>query len=742
MVSLFTLPNVSSTDHALVDISKWKQLSWPGEVNSKQEFTSWITNPSTMWQVYSPYEGINSNARISSSNHALYMKALVLDFDFPVEEPQEEIAVFVVRQCQRRGVPIPTLVSKTFSGGIRFVYEFEKPIMVHMAAHHAFLQHLTKEFRSRHICEGLDESALKDVNLLYCAPLRWTKIVDATPIQYSLLMHALVEASSKVKWRQRGAPAIPVHILSEELEAKFPNRWVGAFDIGARGVRFWDPSADNHTAAIVRETGMQCFTGPRAFMTWAEIFGSNFTKKYEDNRIGGAIEDIYFDGMTYWSKVGNDWMDFTRQDIQLQLKHRGLSNETQEHEVMSEIEKALVTVQTTMRVDAAVPMPHFPSGINVVQAKRFLNISSVQLIHSSSKCKKWGDGFKLLAHYFDGFFEQIDESFGATQLDFYLSWLKRFYVSCKERRPLPGQVVFTAGEVQSGKTFLSNVVMARLMGGSSDCSSFLLGETRFTGHLFAVPVWTIDDTRPGQDKAHANYSALIKKMPANQLFLYDDKFKRARMIPWLGRIMVSCNLDHESLRILPDIEQSLLDKIHLFKAAPTREGYDFHRLDKALTEELPAFAKWLEDWDPPEVTIEMSRFGVTSFHHPELLQAAKEVTSSHSFFEAFHMFMQSTFNEMKLNEWVGNASTMLKEMAMDDGMRTLTSHYTPRGVGRFIAQLAGQGVPLTQIRKEGLRMWSISKKDFETYCANLQPSSELKPVSKMTKTEKRPRKAS
>jgi len=685
--------------------------------------------------VYSPYEGVAANARVNSSNPAHTMRVLVIDFDSPVEESQEEVGQFVVRQCQRRGVPVPTLIAKTFSNGVRFVYEFEKPIMVHGPAHVAFLQQLTKDFRCRHICEGLDESALKDTGLLYCAPLHWTKLEEGTPIQHSLLMHALVEASSKVKWRPRGAPVLPIRIVAEELESRFPNRWVGPFDLGARGVRFWDASADNHTAAIVRETGMQCFTGSRSFVSWSEIFGSNFTKNYEDNRVGGAIEDTFFDGMTYWTKLGNDWFDFSRQDIQLQLKQRGLTHEAPEGGGLSEMEKALATVQTTMRVDAAVPMPHFPTGINLVQMKRFLNVASVQLILPAAKCKKWGDGFSTLAHYLDGFFDEIDASHGATQLEFYLSWLKRFYVSCKEKRPLPGQVVFIAGEVQSGKTFMSNVVIARLAGGSSDCSSYLLGETRFTGHLFAVPIWTIDDTRPGQDKAHANYSALIKKMPANQLFLFDDKFKRARMIPWLGRIIVTCNLDNESLRILPDIEQSLLDKVSLYKAAPTREGYDFHKLDKALAEELPAFAKWLEDWEPPDATIEASRFGVTSFHHPELLQAAKEVTSSHSFYEAFHMFMSSQFNEFKTHEWIGNASTMLRDMAGDDGMRALTSHYTPRGVGRFIAQLAGQGVPLTQIRKDGLRMWSITKKDFIAYCDNLQPQ-----VSEMTQIKAKARK--
>lgn len=49
-----------------------------------------------------------------------------------------------------------------------------------------------------------------------------------------------------------------------------------AFELGARGVRFWDPLADCPTAAIVRENGMVCFTGAFPFQSWADIFGTDF----------------------------------------------------------------------------------------------------------------------------------------------------------------------------------------------------------------------------------------------------------------------------------------------------------------------------------------------------------------------------------------------------------------------------------------------------------------------------------
>lgn len=737
-MKFFLLPNIVSDKLEQGNIESWKPKDWPKGLETKTQFSEWIKKPSTEWQFFSTYEGVNPSARVNASaNPPWLMHGLVIDYDMPVEEDLKTTGEFFEHQCQRKGVPAPTYVCKTFSSNVRTVYLFEKPLLVHAIIHTHFLQQLTKDLQCRRIYQGLDENALKDTGLFYCSPLKWHKL-DAAPIQTSFLMHCLVEASSKSNWKMKGAPAVPMRVIAEELQGRFPNRWQGPFDIGARGVRFWDDSADNHTAAIVRETGMQCFTGPKSFVTWAEIFGGSFVKDYENGRVGGAVEDVYFDGMVYWMKIGNEWFDFSRQDAQLQLRQRGLTLEQNTPGEMNEIEKALALVQTSMRVDAAVPIPHFPTGIQLVQGKRFLNIADTNLVLPASACKRWGDGFKVLAGYLDRFFDPIEGN--VRQLDHYLSWLKRFYMTCREKRPRPGQVVFIAGEIQSGKTFMSNVVLAKLMGGSSDCSSYLLGETRFTGHLFSVPIWTIDDTRPGQDKAHANYSALVKKMAANQLFLYDDKFRRARMIPWLGRVVITCNLDNESLRILPDIEQSLLDKISLFKAAPATEGYDFGVLENALAVELPVFAKWLEDWEPPHETLEVSRFGVTSYHHPELLQAAKEVTSSHSFYEVFHMFMSDHFNTCKEDVWIGNASTMLKELSGDDGMRAFVSHYTPRAIGRFIAQLEGQGVPLTQIRQDGLRMWCLTKPDFEHYCATSQMTDSDDPKKSTKSKNKRAKK--
>ena len=89
---------------------------------------------------------------------------------------------------------------------------------------------------------------------------------------------------------------------------------------------------------------------------------------------------------------------------------------------------------------------------------------------------------------------------------------------------------------------------------------------------------------------------------------------------------ITLNDEAENLMILPPIEESLKDKIILLRAnkaqmpMDTSERAGRERFWAALLAELPAFVQFLLDYAiPPELVCQ--RFGVTHYHHPELLEA-------------------------------------------------------------------------------------------------------------------------
>jgi biotin operon repressor len=159
----------------------------------------------------------------------------------------------------------------------------------------------------------------------------------------------------------------------------------------------------------------------------------------------------------------------------------------------------------------------------------------------------------------------------------------------------------------------------------------------------------------------------------------------------------------------------LLDKIMLFKVK-TRDGIDFTKLIGSLNDELPHFAKWLLEWDADaHGVLEYSRFGVTPYHHPELLEAAREVMPSQAFYDMLKIFLGDWFMAHKNEtEWLGNPTKLMYEMAQDESMKHLISKYNPVSVGRMLSQLANQGYELEQVRADGYRLWSIKKQDLNS----------------------------
>ena len=292
------------------------------------------------------------------------------------------------------------------------------------------------------------------------------------------------------------------------------------------------------------------------------------------------------------------------------------------------------------------------------------------------------------------------------QLDYFYAWLRRWYKSALENRMLPGQAAFFAGAPNTGKTLLSTLILSRIFGGHTDASSFLSGDDNFNSHLFQSAVWAVDDVVPLTDrKSHMKFSALIKKMAANRTFSVREKFKVDKTIEWNGRVVVTCNTDPESIRILPDVDLSNRDKINLFKVAKRKDFSFPSDVADTIQTELPYFLRWLLDWTPPAHVIGESRYGVETYCEDTLFEDARHSSSSYSFLEVLLKFFDGQADDI----WTGSATDLLTGMLNDgDGLAGVASKYTPNQVGRELSKLASQGYSLTQRRSHVTRVWDIN----------------------------------
>jgi hypothetical protein len=608
----------------------------------------------------------------------------------------------------------PAYGSATFSKGVRLVWLFEEPILVYEEhAHAAFLTRLARELKLPKLFAAFDREAFDNPTITYECGNDWRPLNPEAKIRTSTINAWLFEAGKKGRW-SGGVDAVdvPLDRVREEIEKQFPGRWQGDFSDGARGPRFWDQTADNPTAAVVRGQGMQCFTGDQPFVSWREILGPRFVAEFAEKRIDAAINDVYYDGRHYWRKdLKGQWVPGMRENLVLHFKVAcGMRSEKSHHETSSEVDQALYHVEQMNRVSFALPLVHQPIGVVVRDGATVLNTSNVGVVQPAEVDHRldWGERFPFIAKLLDGFFASPEQS------EFFLSWLKRFYVGAYGRDIEKGQAAWIAGKVQTGKTLIAGKLVGTLMGGSVDASSYLLGETTFNSSLYSSAVWTVDDSNPGTDaRVHAKFSANVKKLAANQSFEFLAKFRDSAMIRWMGRTIITLNDDSESLRILPDADSSILDKVMLFRAADRKFQFP-PKADEVIRTELPAFARWLIDYEYPAHCLGDNRFGVCAYHDPLLLGESRRMGRSGEFRELLAAFRKAYFSvHPDDTSWEGTSTELLQVMSLDDGLADVLrqQRMSATSVGRELSKLQSRGYSISAKLSNGHKLWAVGKED-------------------------------
>jgi hypothetical protein len=665
----------------------------------KEAFMEYRKKPGTKHLHYSAFEGLDPLLRVTDNNKAVVMHGVVADYDATITDAERAAVLDRVKVEFR-----PMWVSRTFSGGARLVWAFEEPVCVPSnEAAKSFLKMFRKKMKISSVFPGLDEEALINPATYYEAGTDWKRVSEDI-VPKNLVWQWMAQSGESLRWDKQHQ-AIPVAKVLEEVNRQYPGRWQGPFEIGARGIRFWDPMADNESAAVVRESGMQCFTGSSPFVPWGAILGTKFVQEYEADRLGHVIATLWFDGREYW-RQGEDqrFHSLGREDMRLWLKSKhGLNATVPKGENCSEVDHALRMVQETKRVVCAAPVVLKPSGLIRVGGQSVLNVSTVRVIEPAPGPVNWGEGFPWLAEFMDGFFDPPE------QLPFFLAWLKRFYETGWRRALLPGQAAFLCGEKDQGKNLMSSLVVSKLVGGHVDAADYLTGQTKFSGSFFEMPLWSMDDVTPLADAAkHRHYTALLKKMVANRIFSADEKFKKVQTVEWCGRIMVTTNLDPESIRILPALDVSNQDKVSLFRVKTMDRMFPAD-VAEIITGELPYFGRWLIDWVMPEHVVGTSRYGVKAYIEETLQAEARQSSDTAQFEELLGAFLKQLPDGT--TEWVGTATDLMAQLAGVDGFGPLLRDVTPSRIGRLLAKMEGCGY-LEFERNATARLWHVNTEKF------------------------------
>jgi len=207
---------------------------------------------------------------------------------------------------------------------------------------------------------------------------------------------------------------------------------------------------------------------------------------------------------------------------------------------------------------------------------------------------------------------------------------------------------------------------------------------------------------------------MLKKIAANSEHNFARKFKDTSKIKWLGRVIVTCNTDSESIRLLPNMELSDAEKISLFKCNSAKvfpfKFPERHEIIKIIDHELPYFARWLLQWKIPDCFVGDPRWGVVHYHDPELLDNSLQAGDAFSCLEVIQMFLKA-YGAINpgVKEWKGTAAELLRDMHLDEGLKPLVNKYSTASLGKHLGQLHAQGFAILPERTSKLgRFWRIA----------------------------------
>jgi len=662
------------------------------------------------------------------------------------------------------------------SGNHRLVWEFATPCSL-LGCEDKFMVSFLAEFkrlcRLGSVLAGLDDAAYTRPSTYYDAAGTWTPVnSNQFPISdVDGVFFSAVRKSSKES-DTTGLVEIPMDAVKDRLEELFPGRWPNEvpFVDGCRGPAVWDMNATNPTTTIYTMRGAFRFSQGKGFYPYSEILGKDFVRQWEDNKLGQATKAFYYcanGAKNYYVRIGGSkgaWEPQNLGDVQRRLVNNWrLSRKPPSVNDVSEVEQAIQFIQDNKKIDGLIPFVFDKRESLFHLNKKFLNSSRVRPMEPAmeavdqrkiSKAQKvmegkptnnrtpainytkrhayrWGTGFPWIASWLTSWFGRGSQQ---KQLVYLLAWLKQGYEGAREGSPQKGHALFLVGGTNRGKTLFNGEFMTKIFGASTDASSFLLGKSSFNKELLESGYWRVDDAVAAIDKnSHIKFTEEVKRFVANPTVEYHPKYVDSQSVPFNGRLCITLNEDEESLRMIPDLDRNIADKLIILRIADQKRGIPFAFPDRAsitanLNSQLPYFLRWLINWTPPAViTKGHTRFGMRNFIHEKVRLSSLSSGLDSDLFDIMAPLWESDDDFISKKHWEGTAAQLLGVLIANPVTHLQARGLTTRSLGRKLSTLAsivGSGVEKSETLSGASRLRSyvvkppefVTAHEENTYC--------------------------
>jgi hypothetical protein len=444
-----------------------------------------------------------------------------------------------------------------------------------------------------------------------------------------LLQRAIAILSIDKLWDQFGYPTRNGNpVCSPFREDRSPS--FSVYDEGRRFKDHGDGSRGDSFDFYQRAKGQDAKT---AFVGFVELAGLGAelkkNKPSPSPAAGGPIDNdllqklaIYYDPerSCWWKKNDRDnWIKLSASDIERHLAESGFNPRPPKGATVSETDRILNAIQVSKDIEYAGSLAGYSKGILEFAGKRFLILDSPKPVEP---CKgDWSTLGKFLLNLLE------DE-----QLAVFNGWVKVALEALRDDVRRPGQALVFTGEKDCGKSLLQKLITVLLGGRMAKPYLYMSGQTSFNGNLFGSEHLSIEDEVPYTDiKSRRNFGAKIKEITAIDEQNCHIKFRNGITLPVFWRLTISVNDETENLLILPPFDDSIEDKLILFKVAkrampmPTATNQERAAFWEKLASELPAYVEYLfNSWKINKLLVSQ-RYGVTHYQNPDILEQLGEL---------------------------------------------------------------------------------------------------------------------
>lgn len=436
------------------------------------------------------------------------------------------------------------------------------------------------------------------------------------------------------------------------------------------------------------------------------------TMELEVSPLPGAtlsFATYHFNGSYYVKAVNDTWIKINTQDLYIHLKRAGWDNKqvnlpgVTEKSLLTPREQAIYAIQMQATVDSVGPLAGFPTGLVEVEGKRHLTTSASKPLKAT--LGEWPN----IKRFFDRFLD--DE-----QRERFFAWLHVARANVLDPNTWrPGQLVIFVGGAGTGKNVCQERIISPLLGGQADPFQFISGATSFNADLIEAPHLCMSDPAIQPDaKSKRNFAANLKQLTVNHGQRLHSKGRNAVTVFPKWRVTLSCNMEGSEFAGLPNLDESMVDKIMLFKTEPggVPSNGDYGPFASALKSELPAFAHFIDTYEIRE-EIRDRRFGVQHYQHPEMAR----LLNNHDPAERFWVMLQSELFhggvKLEENQWYGSEYDL--RVRLKDGLLNYDKFRNNEALlGEFLERLKKQRPKLLQSTGRGNnKKWTILKEEDE-----------------------------